>query len=200
MGGWRQASVVSLTAWAPDVHSRAVDAPRLGRRVDRWLQHQRSEVHQVSGPLIPSALAEWGTTALERALAPSTWWERDGLGRLALMARGRALPLVGQVRQQPSRSVASAVSADVGEAAAALVPHRGRVIGWADRGGAETHLMGHRQRGAGPGRRRFNSRVGLARGGPRPGHAKRLAWVWGEARCGHHGSLTTGPAGPVPPA
>ena len=64
MVGLIQARVVSLTAWAPSVHSRAVYAQSLVRRFDRWLQNKRIEVHQVYGPLIQQAWAEWGTNAL----------------------------------------------------------------------------------------------------------------------------------------
>jgi hypothetical protein len=112
MVGLMQASVVSLTAWAPYVHSRAVSAPSLVRRFDRWLQNQRIEVHQVYGPLLQHALAEWGTNALDRALDTSTLWETYGLVRISLSYRGRAIPLVWKVRQHPSRSVASAAYAD----------------------------------------------------------------------------------------
>jgi hypothetical protein len=109
MVGLMQASVVSLTAWAPYVHSRAVYAQSLVRRVDRWLQNQRMAVHQVYGPLIQNALAEWGTHARYLARDTATWWERYGLVRLALIDRGRALPIGWKVRQHPSRRVAYAV-------------------------------------------------------------------------------------------
>jgi hypothetical protein len=83
MVGLMQASMVSLTAWTPDVHSRAVSAQSLVRRLDRWLQTQRIAVHQVDGPLIQNALAEWGTNALYLALDPATLGETSGLVRIA---------------------------------------------------------------------------------------------------------------------
>jgi hypothetical protein len=85
MVGLMQASMVSLTAWAPYVHSRAVYAQSLVRRFDRWLQNQGMEVHQLYGPLIQHALAEWGTNALYRALDTSTLGDTYGLGRLSLI-------------------------------------------------------------------------------------------------------------------
>jgi hypothetical protein len=109
MVGLMQASMVSLTAWAPYVHSRAIYAQSLVRRFDRWLQNQRIEVHQVYGPLIQNALAQWGTNVLYLALDTSTLWERYGLVRIALIYRGRALPSVWKVLQHPSSSVAYGV-------------------------------------------------------------------------------------------
>jgi hypothetical protein len=75
MVGLMQARVVSLTAWAPYVHSRAVYAQSLVRRFDRWLQNKRIEGHQLYGPLIQHALAEWGTNAVYLALDTSTLWD-----------------------------------------------------------------------------------------------------------------------------
>ena len=67
MVGLIQGRGVSLTAWAPYVHSRAVSAQSLVRRFERWWQNQRIEVHQVYGPFIQQALAEWGRQALSGA-------------------------------------------------------------------------------------------------------------------------------------
>jgi hypothetical protein len=113
MVGLMQAGMVSLTAWAPYVHSRAVYAQSLVRRFDRWLQNQRIEVHQVYGPLIQHALAEWGTSALYLALDTSTLWETHCLVRISLVYRGRAIPMVWKALQHASSSVAYAVYADL---------------------------------------------------------------------------------------
>jgi hypothetical protein len=85
MVGLMPASAGSRTAWAPCGHRRAVSAQRLGRRVERGLQNQRREGHQVDGPRLQRALAEGGAQALHLALDTSTLWERDGRVRLALM-------------------------------------------------------------------------------------------------------------------
>jgi hypothetical protein len=69
MVGLIQASMVSLTAWAPYVHSRAVYAQSLVRLFDRWLQNKRIEVHQLYGPLIQHALP---TRAQTRSIWRST--------------------------------------------------------------------------------------------------------------------------------
>ena len=112
MVGLIQARVVSLTAWAPSVHSRAVSAQRLVRRFERWLPTNRIDVPQVYGPRIQQALAEWGTTALELARDTSTVWARYGLVRISRSYRGRAVPIVWKVLPHPSRRVASPVYVD----------------------------------------------------------------------------------------
>jgi hypothetical protein len=98
----------SLTAWAPYVHSRAVFAQSPGRRVARWRQHPRIDVQSRSGPLIQQAMAEWGQNVWSLALDTSRVWATSCLGRLALLARGRAIPLVWPGLHHPSRSVAEA--------------------------------------------------------------------------------------------
>ena len=50
---------IHLTAWAPYGHSRARYAPSTGRRLTRWLQHPRIDVHTLDGPLLQQALVEW---------------------------------------------------------------------------------------------------------------------------------------------
>ncbi len=47
---------LSLTAWTPSVHRRAVYAQRLVRRFARWLEHDRIAVPSRYGPLMPHAL------------------------------------------------------------------------------------------------------------------------------------------------
>jgi hypothetical protein len=68
MTGLIQSSKISLTAWAPYVHGRAVYAQSTVRRFMRWLNNPRIEVHSLYGPLIQQALAEWGRCKLYLAL------------------------------------------------------------------------------------------------------------------------------------
>ena len=104
--GLIQAGKISLTAWAPYVHSRAVFAQSTVRRFARWIENDRIDVHALYGPLLQQALAEWGTQVLSLALDTSMWWETYGLVRLSLGYRGRAVPLVWTVLEHPSSSVA----------------------------------------------------------------------------------------------
>jgi hypothetical protein len=59
MVGLIQAGKISLTAWAPSGHSRAVYAQRRVRRFARWRENSRIDVHALYGPLVQDALTEW---------------------------------------------------------------------------------------------------------------------------------------------
>jgi hypothetical protein len=92
--GLMQSRLISLTAWTPYVHSRAVYAQSTVRRFARWLANDRIDVHALYSPLIQRALAEWGTQVLYLALDTSTLWNTSCLVRISLVYRGRAVPLV----------------------------------------------------------------------------------------------------------
>ena len=50
--GLMPSGTISLTAWAPYVHSRAVFAQSIVRRFSRWLEKDRIDVHALYGPLL----------------------------------------------------------------------------------------------------------------------------------------------------
>jgi hypothetical protein len=106
MVGLIQAGKINLTAWAPYVHSRAVYAQSRVRRFARWLEHTRIDVHALYGPLVQQALAEWENHVLYLALDTSMLWNTYCLVRISLVYRGRAVPIVWTVLEQPSSSVA----------------------------------------------------------------------------------------------
>jgi hypothetical protein len=141
--GLLQSRVVSLTAWPPSVQRRAVSAQSLGRRVDRWRHQPRSDVPALDGPLSQHAIAAWGTNVLSLALDTSRVWETYWMVRLALLDRGRAIPMVWQGLHQPRRSVAYERSQDLLDRGAPLLPRQGQVVFLADRGCAESHLLDH---------------------------------------------------------
>jgi hypothetical protein len=58
MTGLIQSGKISLTAWVPYVHNRAVYAQSTVRRFMRWPNNPRIKVHRAYGPLIQQALAE----------------------------------------------------------------------------------------------------------------------------------------------
>ena len=53
--GLIQSGNISLTAWVPYVHSRAMFAQSTVRRLTRWLENERIAVHTLYGPLIQQA-------------------------------------------------------------------------------------------------------------------------------------------------
>jgi hypothetical protein len=141
--GLMPAGTISLTAWAPYVHSRAAYAQSTGRRFARWLENERIDVHALYGPRIQQARAEWGTHVLSLALDTSTLWQTYCLVRLSLVYRGRAVPLVWQVLDHPSSSVAYHVYTEIVDEVAELLPFRCHVVFGAERGVADTPLMEH---------------------------------------------------------
>ena len=90
----------------PLVHRRAVYAQSLVRRLARGLEQDRLNVHALSGPLMPQAVAERGSHSLDLALATSTLGHTSWVVRVSLVSRGSAVPLVWQVLEQPSSRVA----------------------------------------------------------------------------------------------
>ncbi len=66
--GLIKSGLISLTAWAPEVDSRATFAQSTVRSFRRWLDNERIEVHSLYGSLIHEALTEWGTNILYLAL------------------------------------------------------------------------------------------------------------------------------------
>jgi len=141
--GLIQSGLIGLNAWAPYVLSRATMAQSTVRRFARWLDNERIVVHQLYGPLIQQALAEWGQHMLYLALDTSLLWDRYCLVRISLIYRGRAVPLVWCVLEHASSSVAYEVYKTLLDQAAALLPLGCRVVFLADRGFVDTALMAH---------------------------------------------------------
>ena len=141
--GLIQSGNISLTAWVPYVHSRAMFAQSTVRRLTRWLENERIAVHTLDGPLIQQAIAEWGDQRVYLALDTSMLWNTSCLVRISLVYRGRAIPLVWTVLEHPSRSVAYHVYKEMLDQVAELLPCQCTVVFTADRGFADTHLMAH---------------------------------------------------------
>lgn len=196
MVGLIQSGVISLTAWAPYVHSRAVLAQSTTRRFERWLNNKRIKVHHLYGPLIQQALAEWGKNILYLALDTSTLWDNYCIVRISIIYRGRAIPIVWKVLEHQSSSVAYEVYKDLLDKAATLLPLHCKVVFFADRGFADTHLMEHLKRLKWHWRIRIKTSFCIYRRGRRckvnsihlsPGEA----WFW------HHVYITENRYGPL---
>jgi hypothetical protein len=167
------------------------------RRFDRWLENTRIDVQHLYGPLIQQALAEWGTNVLYLALDTSMLWDVDCLVRLAIIDRGRAIPLVWTVLHHPSRSGAYATDKDVLDKAAPRLPLQCQVVFGADRGFADTHLMEHLRQLDWHWRIRIKSSFWIARQGRCPCKANRITLAPGEAQFWHHVNMTEQRDGPV---
>src|SRR5512143_1823188 len=135
-------SSISLTGWIPYAISRALQAPSGQRRFARWLDTDRLDVHLLYAPLIQEALLAWGEATLYLALDTTMLWDQDGMIRLRVLYRGRAVPLAWQVVEHRSAQVAFRVYRDLLQRAAKLLPPgRPQVVLLADRGFADVALM-----------------------------------------------------------
>jgi hypothetical protein len=94
--------------------------------------------------LLPQALAAWGDQRLYLALDTSMWWKTECLVRIALVYRGRAIPMVWTVREHPSRRGAYGVYQELLEKVVEGLPGGCTVVLTAARGCADTPLMTHR--------------------------------------------------------
>lgn len=137
---------VSLTAWVPFVSGRARYAQSSQRRFARWLENKRIEVQPLYAPLIQKALAEWGKHTLYLALDTTMLWNRYCVTRISIIYRGRAVPLVWEVVEHGSSSVAYEAYAALLEAVPPLLPPGVKVVFLADRGFADTDLLAHLRR------------------------------------------------------
>ena len=197
MVGLLQAGGINLTAWAPYVGSRARYAQSTVRRFRRWLDNDKIDVGALYGPCIEYALAEWGAPALYVALDTSMLWNTYCLIRLAVIYRGRAVPLVWCVLQHGSAQVAFDVYRELLERASLLLPRRARVVFLADRGFADTALMAYLQGLGWHWRIRIRRSFWLYRRGRRRCKVARLSVARGHAWFWQQVCLTEKHYGPV---
>lgn len=188
-----QTGEVNLTRWIAYLPCRGHYAQSKQRRVRRWLGNSRINIHRLYKPLIQAALADWQEDCLYLSLDTSLFWEKYCLIRLAVVHRGRALPLTWLVLAHPSASVAFADYHQLLTDAAKYLPAGIRVVLLADRGFAHTELMRAATEDLG-----WHYRIRL----------KSTTWIWrarkgwhqlkdfhfapGEARCFHHIKLHKG--------
>ena len=195
--GLIQSGNISLTAWVPYVHSRAMFAQSTVRRLTRWLENERIAVHTLYGPLIQQAMAEWGDQRMYLALDTSMLWNTYCLVRISLVYRGRAIPLVWTVLEYPSSSVAYNVYKEMLDQVAELLPFQCTVVFTADRGFADTHLMAHLARLGWHWRIRIKGSFWVYRNGKRRCKVNRIPVCAGQALFWHHVYLTKQWYGPV---
>ena len=188
MVGLIHSSSISLCAWTPFVVSRAQYSQSTVRCFRRWLDNETIEVPTLYGPFIQQALADWFGKRLYVALDTSMLGNTYCIVRLSVIYRGRAIPLVWCVLAHGSATVAYEVYKELLDRAAVLLPRTCQVVFLADRGFADTQLLGHLLRLGWhfrlrikanfwvyrPGRAPFQAgRIGLA-----PGHAQFWQRVW----------------------
>jgi hypothetical protein len=134
---------VSLGAWTPFVFSQAQYAQSLVRRFSRWLDNNRITVEPLYGPLIAKAVVGWVDKRMYVALDTSMLWNTYCLIRLSVIYRGRAVPLVWRVIEHGSAAVSFETYQDLLNESKRRLPFACKVVFLADRGFADTQLMGH---------------------------------------------------------
>ena len=137
------AKTVSLGAWTPFVVSQAQYAQSLVRRFSRWLDNNRITVEPLYGPLIEKAVVGWVGKRMYVALDTSLLWNTYCLIRLSVIYRGRAVPLVWRVIEHGSAAVSFETYQDLLNEAKSRLPFACKVVFLADRGFADTQLLGH---------------------------------------------------------
>lgn len=197
MVGLIETGLINLTQWAPFVHGRAVFAQSSVRRFARWLDNERIDVHKLYGPLIQQALTSWGAHTLYLALDTSMLWEQYCVIRISLIYRGRAIPLVWQVIEHASSSVAYETYQALLDKAATLLPLNCTVVFLADRGFADTALMSHATRLGWHWRIRIKSCFIVYRRGQRRLKLSNYELKPGQAHFWQHVHITAERYGPV---
>ena len=136
-----QSGEVNLTRWLPHMPCRGEQAQSKQRRLSRWLHNSRINTHRLYKPLIQAALADWQEAVLYLSLDTSMFWDEYCLVRLAVVHRGRALPVVWRVFEHPSASIAFTAYRDLLQQAAERLPQGVKVVLLADRGFVHTDAM-----------------------------------------------------------
>ena len=113
---------VNLTKWARYVQSRANFAQSKQRRFSRWLHNPRINVHRLYSPLIQFALSGWESDEIYLSLDTSMLWNRYCLIRVAVVYRGRAVPVAWRVIEHSSSSVKIAAYKGLLKRVAQLMP------------------------------------------------------------------------------
>ena len=132
---------VNLTKWTTYLPCRGCFAQSKQRRVRRWLGNSRINVHKLYKPLIEAALSTWREDCLYLSLDTSVFWEEYCLIRLAVVHRGRALPVSWRVLKHTSASVAAEGYQALLKQAAPCLPAGVKVVLLADRGFVHTATM-----------------------------------------------------------
>ncbi len=195
--GLLQAGRASLPAWVPFVQGRAQYAQSIQRRFARWLHNKRIEVHTFYVPLIQQALGDWGKATVYLALDTTMLWNQYCVVRLSLVYRGRAVPLVWQVLQHGSSSVAHEVDKALLDTVPPVLPRGVKVVFLADRGFADTELLGHLKQLGWHFRIRVKASFRVLRRGQMPCKIEDFTLAPGRAMFLHHVAITDKQFGPV---
>ena len=134
---------VSLPGWGEAVESRAQKAASRTRRFARWVDNPKIQVQPVYAPLLRAALCRWQTAgrvylALDVSVLKGSPFV---LIRVALIYRGRAMPLAWRVLRHASATVGFADYQPVLDQASRCLPLGLTGVLLADRGFVHAELL-----------------------------------------------------------
>jgi hypothetical protein len=131
---------IHLSKWG--IHRiREVEAASKQRQFVRWLKNPKIEPGRIYEPLARTVFVDWGKETIYLALDGSSLWNIFVIVRIALIYRGRALPLGWVVLKQASTMVAFERYKQILKEAAAILPTGCPVILLADRGFDDVDLF-----------------------------------------------------------
>ena len=195
--GLMQSGTISLTAWAPYVHSRAVYAQSTCGGLARWLENTGSTCMPSMGP---SCNKPWRSGEPRSCIWP---WIRRCCGIPIVWCASRSSIVAG-----PSRSYGQSWNTQAVVSRMRCI--KGCWIRWlngclcrcpvvftADRGFADTHLMEHLTGLGWHGRIRIKGSFWIDRQGKRRCKVNRLPLCPGQALFWHHVTITKQGYGPV---
>jgi hypothetical protein len=125
---------VNLTRWIDRTQSRAQYAQSVQRRFSRWPHNNRIQPYRIYAPIVRQAFKHWQDHVVYVALDRTLLWNRYCVIRLAVVYRGRAIPLIWRVLEQNSSSVAFWHYRRLLQRAALLLPSKVTVVLLTDRG------------------------------------------------------------------
>jgi hypothetical protein len=109
--GWMVSALIgsgklSLPAWEPYVSSKATQAQSFERRWRRFLTNQKINVEHIYLPLVMAALSKWKNQRLSLAIDTTVLWDKYCMIHLSVVCCGRAIPLLWDVLEHESATVA----------------------------------------------------------------------------------------------
>jgi hypothetical protein len=144
--GWMVSALIgsgklSLPAWEPYVSSKATQAQSFERRWRRFLTNKKINVEHIYLPLVMAALSKWKNQRLSLAIDTTVLWDKYCMIHLSVVCCGRAIPLLWDVIEHESATVAFAEYERLLRKARWLLRGYDDVILLADRAFASHDLM-----------------------------------------------------------
>jgi hypothetical protein len=109
--GWMVSALIgsgklSLSAWEPYVTSQATQAQSFERRWRRFLTNSSINSEHIYIPLVMAALSQWKNQRLYLAIDTTVLWDKYCMIHLSVVCCGRAIPLLWDVLEHESATVA----------------------------------------------------------------------------------------------